>query len=144
MPSKPPARNPIPKRRKPVPKQDEAASAEVQSDVDDDSAPSTGKPKAQRINVQGLKYFDMLLPLLEQLHCEKCSRDKAGNRELFFDKYCMLVLLYMFNPTEETWGPSSFSGIDLPPLRVMMIGLSFPCVKPNEVSDGPNVSSGSF
>jgi hypothetical protein len=25
--------------------------------------------------------------------------DKAKNRELHFDKYCMLVLLYMFNPT---------------------------------------------
>ena len=43
----------------------------------------------------------MLLPLLEQLHGEKCQRDKAGNREfeLYFDKYCMLVLLCMFNPT---------------------------------------------
>ena len=41
----------------------------------------------------------MLLPLLERLHDEKCGRDKANNRELHFDKYCMLVLLYMFNPT---------------------------------------------
>lgn len=41
----------------------------------------------------------MLIPLLERLHSEKCDRDKAGNRELHFDKYCMLVLLYMFNPT---------------------------------------------
>lgn len=40
----------------------------------------------------------MIIPLLERLHGEKCGRDKAGNRELHFDKYCMLGLLYMFNP----------------------------------------------
>lgn len=53
----------------------------------------------QSKDIQGLKYFEMLVPLLERLHGEKCERDKAGNRELHFDKYCMLVLLYMFNPT---------------------------------------------
>lgn len=26
------------------------------------------------------------------------ARDKAGNRELHFDQYCMLILLYLFNP----------------------------------------------
>jgi len=41
----------------------------------------------------------MLLPLLEPLHDEQCARDKANNRELHFDQYCMLVLLYIFNPT---------------------------------------------
>jgi len=41
----------------------------------------------------------MLLPLLEPLHDEQCARDKANNRELHYDQYCMLVLLYIFNPT---------------------------------------------
>ena len=27
-----------------------------------------------------------------------CERDKAGNRTLHFDQYCMLVLLFLFNP----------------------------------------------
>jgi hypothetical protein len=27
-----------------------------------------------------------------------CERDKAGNRLLHYDQYCMLVLLYLFNP----------------------------------------------
>ena len=53
----------------------------------------------RRQNIQGLKYFDMLIPLLEPLHREMCGRDKAGNRELFYDKHCLLLLLYMFNPT---------------------------------------------
>jgi hypothetical protein len=28
-----------------------------------------------------------------------CRRDKAGNRKLHFDEYCLLVLLSLFNPT---------------------------------------------
>ncbi len=51
------------------------------------------------MNIQDLKNLDMLLPLFEQLHSEQCQRDKASNRELYFDQYCMLVLLYIFNPT---------------------------------------------
>jgi hypothetical protein len=49
-------------------------------------------------DVQGLKYFRKLWPLLERLHEVGCDRDKAGNRELFMDQYCGLVLLFMFNP----------------------------------------------
>ena len=49
-------------------------------------------------DVQGLKYFRKLWPLLERLHDVGCRRDKAGNRELFMDQYCGLVLLFMFNP----------------------------------------------
>jgi hypothetical protein len=48
--------------------------------------------------VTGLKYFDKLAPLLARLHDVGCERDKAGNRELHFDQYCMLVLLFLFNP----------------------------------------------
>jgi hypothetical protein len=32
------------------------------------------------------------------LHDNGCDRDKAGNRELHFDDYVLLVLLWMFNP----------------------------------------------
>jgi Transposase DDE domain len=49
-------------------------------------------------DVQGLKYFRQLWPLFERLHEVGCGRDKAGNRELFMDQYCGLVLLFMFNP----------------------------------------------
>ena len=48
--------------------------------------------------ITGLKYFDRLAPLLERLHDVGCQRDKAGNRELHFDQYCLLVLLFLFNP----------------------------------------------
>lgn len=46
----------------------------------------------------GLKYFDQLAPLFERLHESGCERDAAGNRVLHFDQYCLLVLLYLFNP----------------------------------------------
>jgi Transposase DDE domain len=49
-------------------------------------------------DVSGLKYFDRLAPLLARLRDVGCERDRAGNRQLHFDQYCMLVLLYLFNP----------------------------------------------
>jgi len=61
--------------------------------------PMPNTPAAQSCDIVGLKYFDMLLPLLERLHDDECQRDKAKNRELHYDKYCLLILLYLFNPT---------------------------------------------
>jgi hypothetical protein len=49
-------------------------------------------------DVRGLKYFDQLVPLLQCLHDVGCQHDRAGNRSLHFDHYCMLVLLFLFNP----------------------------------------------
>jgi Transposase DDE domain len=48
--------------------------------------------------ITGLKYFHKLAPLLERLHEDGCQRDRAGNRQLHYDQYCLLVLLYLFNP----------------------------------------------
>jgi len=56
------------------------------------------KDKIRESDVTGLKYFDQLAPLLERLHDDGCERDRAGNRTLHYDQYCMLVLLYLFNP----------------------------------------------
>lgn len=50
-------------------------------------------------DVTGLKYFEKLTPLLERLHDDGCARDRAGNRKLHYDQYCLLLLLYLFNPT---------------------------------------------
>jgi hypothetical protein len=59
-----------------------------------------GKPRPEVTDkdVSGLKYFDKLGPLLARLHEVGCERDKAGNRELHYDQYCLLILLYLFNP----------------------------------------------
>ena len=45
-----------------------------------------------------LKKLRQLLPLLAPLHEIGCGRDAAGNRQLHFDEYVTLVLLYLFNP----------------------------------------------
>jgi hypothetical protein len=46
----------------------------------------------------GFKYLDRLLPMLARLHDFGCARDRAGNRQLHYDQYCLLVLLALFNP----------------------------------------------
>ena len=49
-------------------------------------------------DIQGVKYLERLLPMLDALHEVGCQRDKAGNRSLHYDQYCLLVLLSLFNP----------------------------------------------
>ena len=56
------------------------------------------KPAIEPSDVQGLKYFEKLRPLLARLHAVGTERDKAGNRELHMDEYCILQLLWMFSP----------------------------------------------
>ncbi len=57
--------------------------------------------KSERLRAEqitGLKWLDRVVPLLERLREVGCERDRAGNRELHLDQYCLLVLLYLFNP----------------------------------------------
>jgi hypothetical protein len=54
--------------------------------------------------LQGVKYLARLQPLLERLHKAGTARDRAGNRHLFFDQLCSLVLLTFFNPSVQTLG----------------------------------------
>lgn len=56
------------------------------------------KPPIKVKDLQGFKYFDMVLPLLTRLHTAGTQDDKAKNRRLFFDQYVALQLLYFFNP----------------------------------------------
>jgi hypothetical protein len=50
------------------------------------------------VKIEGLKYLSQLLPMLDRLHDIGCERDRAGNRKLHYDQYCLLVLLFLFNP----------------------------------------------
>jgi len=59
---------------------------------------SRKRPEVTEADIQGLKYFDKLSPLLQRLHEDGCRRDRAGNRDLHLDQYCMLILLYLFCP----------------------------------------------
>lgn len=56
------------------------------------------RPPVTERDLQGFKYFKLLLPLLERIQAVGTARDKAANRQLFFDGYAALLLLYFFNP----------------------------------------------
>jgi Transposase DDE domain len=56
------------------------------------------RPEVRACDLQGFKYFRILLPLLERLQEVGTQRDRAGNRQLFYDQYSALLLLYFFNP----------------------------------------------
>jgi hypothetical protein len=49
--------------------------------------------------VQGFKYVRLVGTLLQALHDAGTERDRAGNRQLFYDQYATLLLLYFFTPT---------------------------------------------
>jgi hypothetical protein len=52
--------------------------------------------------LHGIKQLRHVAKLLSTLHEVGCDRDKADNRELHFDDYVMLILLYLFNPMIES------------------------------------------
>lgn len=71
------------------------------------------KPTLQAKDLRGFKYFKVLNPLLERLHSNGIARDKVGNRQLFFDQYAALILLYFFNPILTSLrGIQQASGLD--------------------------------
>jgi hypothetical protein len=53
----------------------------------------------QPSDIEGLEYFECLVPLLARLRDFGTQRDRAGNRQLFYDQYVCLLLLYFFSPT---------------------------------------------
>jgi hypothetical protein len=72
-----------------------------------------GRPDLQAVDLHGLKYFPLLASLLERLHDIGTARDKAGNRQLFFDQYVSLLLLYFFSPVVTSLrGLQQASGLD--------------------------------
>jgi hypothetical protein len=58
---------------------------------------ATGKPVAPVVS--GFKYLRLVGSLLQALHEVGTARDRAGNRQLFYDDYATLLLMYFFTPT---------------------------------------------
>jgi hypothetical protein len=50
-------------------------------------------------DLQGVKYFRLLGPLLAHLHTAGTAWDRAGNRPLFYDQDATVLLLSFFNPS---------------------------------------------
>jgi len=53
-------------------------------------------------DVQGLKCLRKIRPLLSRLRKVGVERDRAGNRRLFMDQYCALILMSLFSPAIES------------------------------------------
>ena len=66
--------------------------------MNDLSTPSPLSPAVTAEQLQGFKQLRRVAGLLSKLHQCGCGRDRAGNRELHFDDYVLLILLYLFNP----------------------------------------------
>lgn len=81
MPTKPP------KRRKPVQRDDAPPQSEAST-----------KAEIRSRDITGLKFFKKIRPLLRSLHEIGTQRDRASNRDLYMDEYCVLVLMWLFNP----------------------------------------------
>jgi hypothetical protein len=77
-----------PKRRKPRPRDGGEAGQE----------PKPDDPAIRAADLTGLKFFKKIRPLLGSLREIGTARDKAGNRDLHMDQYCVLVLMWLFNP----------------------------------------------
>lgn len=66
---------------------------------------SNGSDNAETLEtLQGVKFLQRLSPVLVRLRDEACGRDRAGNRKLFYDDLCGLILLTFFNPALKTLG----------------------------------------
>src|ERR1043165_160749 len=59
---------------------------------------ATKRQPIRQKDLKGLKYFKLLDSVLERLHKNATARDRAGNRQLFYDQYACLLLLFFFNP----------------------------------------------
>lgn len=56
------------------------------------------RPEIKEKDLKGFKYFKLVVPLIERLHSVGTQRDRAGNREFFYDQYVALLLFHFFNP----------------------------------------------
>ena len=87
---------------KPVNDAPSSANVKGAAPTDDAQQKSRRGPKPKRVikpsDLQGMKYFNKLKPLLARLHEVGTERDKANNRDLHMDQYCLLVLMWMFSP----------------------------------------------
>lgn len=64
-----------------------------------------GKPTiTEATKLSGFKDLRAIANLLEPLHRVGCGRDKASNRTLHMDEYCLLVLFWLYNPVIDSLG----------------------------------------
>jgi hypothetical protein len=81
-------------------------------------AASTRAPVTEQ-DVQGCKYFRLLGPRFAPLHSAGTERDRAGNRQVFYDQYATLLLLSFLSPIVTSLrGLPQASALDNVPQRL--------------------------
>ena len=63
---------------------------------------AASKRKIDERDLAGFRDFKSLKPLLGRLHDVGTERDNAGNRKLHMDEYCLLVLMWLYNPVVDS------------------------------------------
>jgi hypothetical protein len=71
------------------------------------------KSKITDKDFTGLKDFEKLLPLFARWHEVGYERDTAGNRDLHFDEYCVLVLLFFQSDRGFAAGAAAGVGVEV-------------------------------
>lgn len=70
--------------------------------------------KLKASDLKSLREIGHLMGLLEPLHAIGTERDKSHNRSLHMDQYCLLVLMWLFNPVVDSLrGMQQASGLDV-------------------------------
>ncbi|MCA9172209.1 MAG: hypothetical protein KDB23_31305, partial [Planctomycetales bacterium] len=57
----------------------------------------------QESDLSGLRDLQAMAKLLKPLHRIGTERDKANNRDLHMDQYCLLVLMWLYNPIIDSF-----------------------------------------
>lgn len=58
--------------------------------------------RVRESDLTGLRDLAAMAKLLEPLHAIGTQRDQAGNRTLHMDQYCLLVLMWLYNPVIDS------------------------------------------
>src|SRR4051812_40931457 len=61
-----------------------------------------GRKRIKHSDLTGLRDLAAMARLLEPLHAIGAERDGAGNRSLHMDHYCLLVLMWLYNPVVDS------------------------------------------
>jgi len=77
---------------------DSAAKGGKAGKVEKDAKMQKASKTKKAPKVEGFKYLKLLDHVLLDLHDASTERDRAGNRQLHFDQYASMLLLYFFSP----------------------------------------------
>ena len=77
------------------------ASCGILCDMSDSSKRKTRK-KISESDLARLRDLQAIAKMLKPLHEMGTKRDKAGNRDLHMDQYCLLVLMWLYNPIVDS------------------------------------------